>query len=470
MERDYNKNRNQEGRERRVYRPAGERDSYRSENSDRGNRNDNRERSERPQKPAFGERRERRDYREGNRYQNDNRERGNRDSNERRERNFNRDDRGNRSYSSDNQKERREYQGTRDSNRPFRQDSTRRFSRDYNRDDRQENSERKPRYNQERREENTSRERNYNRDYSESRDSRSNRFSRESRGNEGEKKLFKRNFNEGDSSRRERNEIGYAEKEELRQKHYSKKKILAHRLKNENEETELRLNRYISMGGVCSRRDADELIKTGRVKVNGEVVNTVGVKVRKKDKVEVDGVEIVPERKVYLVLNKPKDYVTTVDDPMERKTVMSLVEGACKERVYPVGRLDRQTTGVLLFTNDGDLAKKLTHPKYDHKKIYHVFLDKPVSEQDLQAVADGIQLEDGFIQADEVSYASDDRTEVGIEIHSGKNRIVRRIFEHFGYQIIKLDRVYFAGITKKNLPRGKWRFLTSEEVNLLKFY
>lgn len=464
MERDYNKNRNQEGRERRVYRPAGERDSYRSENSDRGNRNDNRERSERPQKPAFGERRERRDYREGNRYQNDNRERGNRDSNERRERNFNRDDRGNRSYSSDSQKERREYQGTRDSNRPFRQDSTRRFNRDYNRDDRQENSERKPRYNQE------SRERNYNHDYSESRDNRSNRFSRESRGNEGEKKLFKRNFNEGDSSGRERREIGHAEKEELRQKHYSKKKILAHRLKNENEETELRLNRYISMGGVCSRRDADELIKTGRVKVNGEVVNTVGVKVRKKDKVEVDGVEIVPERKVYLVLNKPKDYVTTVDDPMERKTVMSLVEGACKERVYPVGRLDRQTTGVLLFTNDGDLAKKLTHPKYDHKKIYHVFLDKPVSEQDLQAVADGVQLEDGFIQADEVSYASDDRTEVGIEIHSGKNRIVRRIFEHFGYQIIKLDRVYFAGITKKNIPRGKWRFLTTDEVNVLKFY
>lgn len=259
-------------------------------------------------------------------------------------------------------------------------------------------------------------------------------------------------------------------KEELRQKHYSKKKILAHRLKNEDENAELRLNRYISMGGVCSRRDADELIVAGRVRVNGEVVETVGMKVHRKDKVEVDGVEIVPEKKVYLVLNKPKDYVTTVEDPLERKTVMSLVEEACKERIYPVGRLDRQTTGVLLFTNDGDLAKKLTHPKYDHKKIYHVFLDKALNETDLQAIATGIELEDGFIKADEINYTSPDRTEVGIEIHSGKNRIVRRIFEHFGYQIVKLDRVYFAGITKKNIPRGKWRFLTSREVNMLKVY
>ena len=264
--------------------------------------------------------------------------------------------------------------------------------------------------------------------------------------------------------------ISGREKEGLRQKHYSKKKLLAHRLKNEDENTELRLNRYISMGGVCSRRDADELIVAGRVKVNGEVVQTVGLKVRKKDKVEVDDVQIFPEKKVYLVLNKPKDYVTTVEDPLERKTVMALVEGACKERIYPVGRLDRQTTGVLLFTNDGDLAKKLTHPKYDHKKIYHVFLDRVLTEEDFQAIANGVQLEDGFIKADEISYTSPDCTEVGIEIHSGKNRIVRRIFEHFGYQIIKLDRVYFAGITKKNLPRGTWRFLTPKEVTMLKVY
>lgn len=269
---------------------------------------------------------------------------------------------------------------------------------------------------------------------------------------------------------RERPNISEANKEELRKRHYSKKKILAHRLKNESENTELRLNRFISMGGVCSRRDADQLIVEGRVKVNGEIVQTVGQKVRREDKVEVDGVQIIPEKKVYLVLNKPKDYVTTVEDPLERKTVMSLVEGACKERIYPVGRLDRQTTGVLLFTNDGDLAKKLTHPKYDHKKIYHVFLDKPLEEKVLEAIAAGIDLEDGFIKADEINYTSPDCTEVGIEIHSGKNRIVRRIFEHFGYQIIKLDRVYFAGITKKNVPRGKWRFLTSREVNMLKVY
>lgn len=224
------------------------------------------------------------------------------------------------------------------------------------------------------------------------------------------------------------------------------------------------------MGGVCSRRDADELIVSGRVKVNGEVVQTVGMKVRKSDRVEVDEVQIIPEKKIYLVLNKPKDYVTTVEDPLERKTVMSLIEGACKERIYPVGRLDRQTTGVLLFTNDGDLAKKLTHPKYDHKKIYHVFLDKALNEDDMQAITQGIELEDGFIKPDEINYASPDYTEVGIEIHSGKNRIVRRIFEHLGYQIMKLDRVYFAGITKKNLPRGTWRFLTPREVNMLKVY
>lgn len=269
---------------------------------------------------------------------------------------------------------------------------------------------------------------------------------------------------------RKTGEISEERKEELRQKHYSKKKILAHRLKNEDEDTELRLNRYIAMSGICSRRDADELILAGRVKVNGNVVQMVGQKVKRSDRVELDDKEIVPERKIYLVLNKPKGFVTTVDDPLERKTVMSLVEDACKERIYPVGRLDRQTTGVLLFTNDGDLAKKLTHPKYDHKKIYHVFLDKPLREEDFNAIASGIELEDGFIKADEIEYTSADATQVGIEIHSGKNRIVRRIFEHFGYQIQKLDRVYFAGITKKKLPRGKWRFLTPKEVNMLKVY
>ena len=251
---------------------------------------------------------------------------------------------------------------------------------------------------------------------------------------------------------------------------YSKKKQIEYRKKNEGQETELRLNRYIAKGGVCSRRDADVLITAGRVKVNGEVVQQVGVKVKRTDRVEVDDQVITPERKVYLVLNKPKDYVTTVEDPLERRTVMALIEGACKERVYPIGRLDRQTTGVLLFTNDGDLAKKLTHPKYNQKKIYHVFLDKVVQTGDLEAIRKGIDLEDGFIQADDGRVAEDDRTQVGIEIHSGRNRIVRRIFEHLGYQILRLDRVFFAGITKKNLPRGHWRFLTEDEVNILKAY
>ncbi len=245
---------------------------------------------------------------------------------------------------------------------------------------------------------------------------------------------------------------------------------MLHHIKKNKEAEELRLNRYIAMSGICSRRDADGLIAEGRVKVNDEIIQTVGIKVKRQDKVEVDGELIIPEKKVYLVLNKPKDFVTTVEDPLERKTVMSLVEKACKERIYPVGRLDRQTTGVLLFTNDGDLSKKLTHPKYEHKKIYHVFLDKPLQSEDMEMIRKGIELEDGFIKADELNYVDDNPMEVGIEIHSGRNRIVRRIFEHFGYQIIKLDRVYFAGITKKNLPRGKWRFLTPQEVRILKIY
>jgi 23S rRNA pseudouridine2605 synthase len=238
----------------------------------------------------------------------------------------------------------------------------------------------------------------------------------------------------------------------------------------ESETTELRLNRYIAKGGVCSRRDADILIQAGRVKVNGEVVQQVGTKVQRTDKVEVDDIQITPERKVYLLLNKPKDYVTTLDDPMERKTVMRLIDGACEERVYPIGRLDRQTTGVLLFTNDGDLAKKLTHPSYNQKKIYHVFLDRAIRTEDIETIRTGIELEDGLIKADDIQVASDDNKQVGIEIHSGKNRVVRRIFERLGYNILRLDRVYFAGITKKNLPRGRWRFLTREEVDILKIY
>ena len=232
---------------------------------------------------------------------------------------------------------------------------------------------------------------------------------------------------------------------------------------------QIRLNKYMSNAGICSRREADEFIQQGLVKVNGEVVTELGTKITAKDVVEYDDKVVTLESKCYILLNKPKDCVTTSDDPNGRLTVMDLVKGACNERIYPVGRLDRNTTGVLLLTNDGDLASKLTHPKYVKKKIYHVWTDKDISEDDMQRIADGIELEDGPIHADAISYATEtDRNQAGIEIHSGRNRIVRRIFESLGYHVTKLDRVYFAGLTKKNLPRGRWRYLTQEEVNFLK--
>ncbi len=231
---------------------------------------------------------------------------------------------------------------------------------------------------------------------------------------------------------------------------------------------ELRLNKYMANSGICSRREADEYITGGKVKVNGEVVTELGTKITRNDVVEYDGKVVTPERKCYVLLNKPKDCVTTNDDPNGRTTVLDIVKGACQERIYPVGRLDRNTTGVLLLTNDGDLASKLTHPKFVKKKIYHVWTDKEISEEDMQRIADGIELEDGEIHADAISYVSDDRNQAGIEIHSGRNRIVRRIFEHLGYRVTKLDRVYFAGLTKKNLPRGRWRYLSQEEVNYLR--
>jgi len=231
----------------------------------------------------------------------------------------------------------------------------------------------------------------------------------------------------------------------------------------------IRLNRFLSNSGVCSRREADTYISTGCVSVNGKIVSELGTKVSLNDDVRFSGQQLNPQRKVYLVLNKPKGYVTTTDDPQERKTVMDLIKDACNERVYPVGRLDRETTGVLLFTNDGDVAKKLTHPSFSKKKVYHVFLDKPLTKNDLLAIAKGVELEDGFIAADAINYTSEeDKKEIGIEIHSGKNRIVRRLFAHFGYEVMKLDRVLFAGLTKKNLPKGKWRFLTQSEINQLK--
>ncbi|MDE5881803.1 MAG: rRNA pseudouridine synthase [Muribaculaceae bacterium] len=232
---------------------------------------------------------------------------------------------------------------------------------------------------------------------------------------------------------------------------------------------QVRLNKYMANAGVCSRREADEYIAQGLVKVNGEVVTELGTKISHNDVVEYDDKVVTPERKCYVLLNKPKDCVTTSDDPNGRLTVLDLVKNACKERIYPVGRLDRNTTGVLLLTNDGDLASKLTHPKFVKKKIYHVWTDKDITEEDMQRIADGITLDDGEIHADAISYVSEtDRNQAGIEIHSGRNRIVRRIFESLGYRVTKLDRVYFAGLTKKNLPRGRWRYLTQEEVNFLR--
>lgn len=232
---------------------------------------------------------------------------------------------------------------------------------------------------------------------------------------------------------------------------------------------EVRLNKYIAAAGICSRREADELISAGLIMVNGKTVSEMGIKVVPGDEVKYNGERIRTERKVYLVLNKPKDYVTTTDDPKERKTVMLLIREACKERVYPVGRLDRNTTGVLLFTNDGELAKKMTHPSSNKKKIYHVFLDKNITSSDLKTLAGGVTLEDGIVQPDAISYASsENKKEVGLEIHSGKNRIVRRMFESLGYRVDKLDRVYFGGLTKKNLPRGKWRLLSEKEITMLK--
>ena len=250
---------------------------------------------------------------------------------------------------------------------------------------------------------------------------------------------------------------------------YSMKKRIEYKEINYDPNEPLRLNKFLANAGICSRREADEFIQAGVVSVNGEVVTELGTKILRTDVVKFHDQPVSIEKKVYVLLNKPKDYVTTSDDPQQRKTVMDLVKNACPERIYPVGRLDRNTTGVLLLTNDVDLASKLTHPKYLKKKIYHVYLDKNVTAHDLQQIAEGIQLEDGEIKADDVQYAHPtDKKQVGIEIHSGKNRIVRRIFESLGYRVQKLDRVQFAGLTKKNLKRGDWRYLTEEEVDRLR--
>ena len=250
---------------------------------------------------------------------------------------------------------------------------------------------------------------------------------------------------------------------------YSMKKQIEYKELNVDPDAPIRLNKFLANAGVCSRREADEFITAGVVSVNGTVVTELGTKVKRTDEVKFHEQPVSIERKVYVLLNKPKDYVTTSDDPQNRKTVMDLVKNVCRERIYPVGRLDRNTTGVLLFTNDGELASKLTHPKFLKKKIYHVTTDKNVTAADMRQIAEGITLEDGEIRAEAIDYASPtDKKQIGIEIHSGKNRIVRRIFEALGYRVVKLDRVLFAGLTKKNVRRGDWRFLTEQEVNMLR--
>lgn len=257
---------------------------------------------------------------------------------------------------------------------------------------------------------------------------------------------------------------GY-KKEYSKEKNYDKK---SHSKSKEKDFDGLtRLNKYLANAGIASRREADTLIKSGVVKVNGVPVTEMGFKIKEGDVVTYGDAAVKSERKVYLLLNKPKDYITTMDDPQERKTVMALISGACKERVYPVGRLDRNTTGLLLFTNDGELTKKLTHPKHEIKKVYHVSLDKGLKNEDFKEIMEGVELEDGLIKADDLAFVGEGKKEVGIEIHSGRNRIVRRLFEHLGYEVMKLDRVVFAGLTKKDLPRSKHRFLTQKEVNFL---
>lgn len=256
-------------------------------------------------------------------------------------------------------------------------------------------------------------------------------------------------------------------------KEFSKKKIILKKKEKTAEEPVgdglIRLNKYISNSGVCSRRDADKIISEGMVTINGKVVTELGHKVSLDDDVQFDGKRLNPERKIYLLLNKPRGFVTTLDDPHAERTVMQLVQNACPERIYPVGRLDMQTTGVLLFTNDGELTKKLTHPSFEKKKVYHVQLDKDFLPEDFEKIQKGIELEDGFIAADDIQMIdANDLRQVGLEIHSGKNRIVRRIFNHLGYQVERLDRVIFAGLTKKDLPRGRYRFLTPQEINFLK--
>ena len=271
------------------------------------------------------------------------------------------------------------------------------------------------------------------------------------------------------NNRKPRFQRSFDDDEQTPRRSYQRRNGESHSKSTFTEDDGIRLNRYIANAGVCSRRDADQYITAGVISINGKIVTELGTKVHYGDVVKFNDAPLMPERKTYILLNKPKDYVTTTDDPHAEKTVMDLLGDAIKSRVYPVGRLDRATTGLLLLTNDGDLAEHLCHPKYNKQKIYHVTLDRKMAEEDIEKMLTGIELEDGPAKADEIEYCNpDDLSEVGVVIHSGRNRIVRRMFEALQYRVRKLDRVYYAGLTKKNLPRGKWRFLTDKEVSMLK--
>lgn len=403
--------------------------------------------------------------------------------------NFTRDNRpAFRSEESGEERPRRQF------NRDFNRDGERRtFNRDFNRDGEQRPYNRERRFNSEDRP-----QRSFNRDYN--RDNQRDFNRSEQLGEERPRRQFNRDFNRDgerrtfnrDGERRQFNRSersnGFCQRDEqggFRQRNdeqrpakrpvrtksaYSAGEIPESypRFAAPQQEGEIRLNRYIAQSGLCSRREADELIADGKVTVNGVIVTEMGTKVQQTDEVCVNESRVVSEKKVYILMNKPKGYVTTVEDDHATKTVMDIVKGACAERIYPVGRLDKNSLGVLLMTNDGDLTKTLTHPSFEKRKVYQVTLDKPLTKADMEQIVEGITLEDGFIQADEVSYVNESKKEVGIEIHSGRNRIVRRIFEHQGYTVTKLDRVLFAGLTKKNLKRGQWRFLTPQEVGMLK--
>ncbi len=282
----------------------------------------------------------------------------------------------------------------------------------------------------------------------------------------GQTKSKKVNEKKSNYSKFYKKEVKKSEDEEIKPKRPMKKIEYS----GYDKDGFMRLNKYIAKSGICSRREADKLIETGIITINGKLVTELGFKVQRHDRVVMDGQLLTAEKLHYILLNKPKGFITTTDDPQERKTVMSLVERATDDRIYPVGRLDMKTSGLLLFTNDGDLAKKLTHPKHRVRKVYQVSLDKPLTKNDMQKIVDGIDLEDGEIVVDKIAYVEgqDNKKEVGLQIHSGRNRIVRRIFEQLGYEVVRLDRVVFAGLTKKDLPRGKWRWLSNKEVDFLK--